>query len=181
MKRASTMLRVIKGHAAPGDRLVASQTIMAGTVFFRIRGHKVVDSPNYQTVQIGVSRHAMALGTLASVNHSCHPNVLIDTKRMVCVAIRDIPAGGELNYFYPSTEWVMARPFLCLCGAPNCIRIVAGARQLSVDALSSYFLNEHIRILINHELEASVNSWISTLRLAPKTPRARRRPVRRHN
>jgi hypothetical protein len=159
LKMGASMLKVMKGQAAPGDRLITRQPIAAGSVFFQIRGHKIVKTPSYQTVQIGVLQHAMALGTLASLNHSCHPNVVIDTKGMVCVATRDIFAGEELSYFYPSTEWVMARPFLCVCGATNCIRIVAGARHLSVDTLSRYFINAHIRTLIERELKGAAVKW----------------------
>lgn len=172
------MLKIIKGHAAPGDHLVAARPIAKGATFLRMRGHRVVSAPSYQTVQIGVSRHAMALGTLVAMNHSCHPNVIIDTTRMICLATRDIDAGEEVTYFYPSTEWVMAQPFLCLCGAPNCIRIVSGARQLSTDVLSRYFVNAHIRTLIARELEASARS-ISDLGAAPRrTPSRPRRTVR---
>jgi hypothetical protein len=102
-------------------------------------------------------------GTLVSLNHHCDPNVVIDTTRRACVATRDIAAGEELGYFYPSTEWIMARPFLCQCGAPNCIRIVTGARHLSTDVLSRYFINEHIRILILRDLEQSHRSAVRQL------------------
>ena len=44
------------------------------------------------------------------------------------MAGRDIAAGEELTYFYPSTEWEMDRPFRCLCGAPDCVGVVSGAK-----------------------------------------------------
>ena len=57
----------------------------------------------------------------------------------------DVAAGEELTFFYPSTEWEMASPFICLCGAPNCIHVVAGARFLPLSTLEQHFLNRHIR------------------------------------
>ena len=60
-------------------------------------------------------------------------------------ALRDIAAGEELTCFYPSTEWDMVRPFVCGCGAPQCVRFVAGARYLSADVLGRNFVNAHIR------------------------------------
>jgi hypothetical protein len=147
-----SMLAIVKGEVSPGDRLTTTTRIRAGEVFCRIRDYRVVRAPTYQTVQVGSRLHAMALGSLASLNHHCNPNVLVDTARMACVALRDIRPHEELSYFYPSTEWEMDRPFLCLCGADNCIRIVAGARYLSADVLGRYFINQHIHQLITSEV-----------------------------
>jgi len=36
---------------------------------------------------------------------------------MTVVAARDLAADDELTFFYPSTEWSMAEPFDCWCGA----------------------------------------------------------------
>jgi hypothetical protein len=66
----------------------------------------------------------------------------MDVDRMVVSATRDLAAGDELTFFYPSTEWDMgkllysiliycsssdlinvlymiAQPFSCWCGASN--------------------------------------------------------------
>jgi hypothetical protein len=59
----------------------------------------------------------------------------------------DVKAGEEITFFYPSTEWKMVRPFVCLCGAPGCIGYVAGAKYLPLDRLAQYFINPHIRKL----------------------------------
>jgi hypothetical protein len=82
------------------------------------------------------------------MNHSCNPNVILDTSRMVAIATRDLAAGDELTFFYPSTEWEMSAPFICLCGAPSCIHVVAGARFLPLSTLEQHFLNRHIRALM---------------------------------
>jgi hypothetical protein len=50
----------------------------------------------------------------------------------------------------------MDRPFVCLCGAPQCIRLVAGAKYLSIDVLRNYFINQHIREMIISTLAESV-------------------------
>ena len=39
----------------------------------------------------------------------------------------------------------MNAPFICLCGAPNCIHVVAGARFLPLSTLEYHYLNPHIR------------------------------------
>lgn len=167
------MLKVIKGQASPGDRLVTKHPIPAGTAFLKLDRLRTVSEPTYQTVQVGVSRHVLARGTLVSLNHHCDPNVVIDATSRACVATRDIAAGEELGYFYPSTEWVMARPFLCLCGAPNCIRIVTGARHLSTDVLSRFFINAHIRVLMSRDLEQSHRLEVRRLQQLGRTQRPR--------
>ena len=147
------MLRVETSAAAYGARLISDSPIPLGAVFFRIEDYRAVPEPTYQTIQIGVGRHIEELGVIAYLNHSCAPNVIVDTTRMECRAARDIRAGEELAFFYPSTEWNMDRPFVCLCGAPQCIRIVTGAKYLSLDTLSRYFINRHIREMAVELLE----------------------------
>ena len=56
---------------------------------------------------------------------------------MLMIARRDIEKGEELSFFYPSTEWEMQAPFICLCGASNCIHVVAGARFLPLSTLET--------------------------------------------
>lgn len=100
--------------------------------------------PTRMTVQIDRNRH-VEVGMFASANHSCDPSLILDTDRMLAFARRHISPGDELTFFYPSTEWEMATPFICLCGAPNCIHVVAGARFLPFSTLEDHFLNRHIR------------------------------------
>ncbi|MCL4506281.1 MAG: SET domain-containing protein [Chloroflexi bacterium] len=147
------MLNVERGGSAYGARLITDQPIRNGEVIYTITGHRVVHTATYQTVQIGIDTHIEELGVLAYMNHSCQPNTIIDTKNLTVVAIRDIMPNEELSFFYPSTEWEMDRPFICLCGASQCVRLVAGARYLSIDTLERYFINEHIRDLAVEALD----------------------------
>jgi hypothetical protein len=102
------------------------------------------NKPTMYTVQIGRTKH-VEVKELASMNHSCNPNTILDTTRMLVFAAHDIAAGEELTFFYPSTEWEMSAPFICLCGSPNCIHVVAGARFLPLSTLENHYLNRHIR------------------------------------
>src|SRR5262249_11702242 len=167
-------LEVVRSRGGAGACLVASEAIRSRSPFLKINRPRYVDRPTYQTVQVGHARHALSLGILTFINHSCHPNVIVDASRMLCVATRDIAKGEELSYFYPSTEWVMARPFLCLCGAANCIRIVAGARHLSPGVPPPYFINDDIPHMIGDELNASSHAWMRRLSTSRGIPRGRR-------
>lgn len=159
------MLKIISGGSAYGARLITDQPFRRGEVIYHISGHRVTEAPTYQTIQVGRTTHIEELGVIAYLNHSCQPNTIIDVARLDVIAARDIAADEELNFFYPSTEWEMDRPFICLCGAPQCVRLVAGAKYLSIDTLSRYFINPHIREMIFDTLEQTVESNRRTLQV----------------
>ena len=127
--------------------LVARQSFKRGEVVYSIPNEKLFDKPTRFTVQMDRNLHT-EVGKLSALNHSCDPNVILDMERMLVIACRDIQAGEELTFFYPSTEWEMEAPFICLCGAPNCIHVVAGARFLPPSTLEHHYLNRHIRELM---------------------------------
>lgn len=145
-------------NGACGAHLITERAYGQGELICAIDQYRIVSEPTYQTIQIGQNMHLEELGIVAYMNHSCRPNTIIDTTSLTIRAVRDIQAGEDISFFYPSTEWEMDRPFICLCGAPGCIRLVAGARYLSVDVLHRYFINQHIRELIAAALTQPVPS-----------------------
>ena len=126
--------------------LTTTKSYRKGEIICEIPTEALYDKPNQFTVQIGVDQH-VEVKELSSMNHSCDPSTILDTTRMLVFATRDLAPGDELTFFYPSTEWEMSSPFICLCGAPNCIHVVAGARFLPLSTLENHFLNHHIRDL----------------------------------
>jgi hypothetical protein len=141
------MLKLERGGSPYGARLVTDEPYKQGEMISQITGYRLISQATYQTVQISADLHIEDLGVLAYLNHSCQPNSIVDTSALAVIAARDIAQGEELTFFYPSTEWEMDRPFICLCGAPQCVRLVAGAKYLSIDTLARYFINQHIREL----------------------------------
>ena len=139
--------------------LTTRQALRAGDIICPIPTESLYSKPNQFTVQIGIDQH-VEVKELASMNHSCDPSTILDTTRMLVFAARDLQPEDELTFFYPSTEWEMSSPFICLCGAPSCIHVVAGARFLPLSTLEGHFLNYHIRqlmfeLLNNTELHLS--------------------------
>ena len=132
--------------------LITKRAYSKGDVISSIPSENIVSKANRFTVQIGRNEHT-DVGKLAALNHSCDPNVILDTVKLEMVACRDIAKGEELSFFYPSTEWEMDAPFICLCGASNCIHVVAGARFLPLSTLEHHYLNKHIRELMIELLE----------------------------
>lgn len=107
--------------------------------------HKHKHNP---ATQVSATQHAELESELLYLNHSCDPSVHLDTRSMTLRALRDLAPGDELSFFYPATEWAMAQPFRCWCGAARCLGQVLGASQLPVGVLAGYELNEHIRELL---------------------------------
>lgn len=124
--------------------LVSKRAYKKGEVICAIPSEDIREKPNRYTVQIAHDKHTH-VGKLAALNHSCDPNVFLDTQHMEMVAAREIEKGDQLFFFYPSTEWEMDAPFICLCGSANCINVVAGARFLPLSTLERHYLNSHIR------------------------------------
>jgi len=124
--------------------LISKRAYAKGELICEIPTEKVVNKADRYTVQIASDKHT-DVGKLAALNHSCDPNVILETDKLLMYACKDIEKGDELSFFYPSTEWEMDAPFICLCGAANCIHVVAGARFLPLSVLENHYLNKHIR------------------------------------
>ncbi len=137
--------------------LVTKRAYKKGEVICTMPSENITDKPNRFTVQIGRDKHTH-VGKLAALNHSCDPNVILDTENMEMVAAREIEKGEELYFFYPATEWQMDAPFICLCGSANCINVVAGARFLPLSTLERHYLNPHIRDLMIELLKNTKNN-----------------------
>ena len=142
----------ICNDGACGTRLVADRPIRKGTIVHAIRVTEVLERATYQSIQIAPHRHILDDGIIIYLNHSCRPSTIIDTVAQLVRAERDIAAGEELSFFYPTTEWSMDRPFICRCGAQQCVRLVAGARFLPIDTLAHYRLSSHILGMIQESL-----------------------------
>ncbi|HRG24409.1 MAG TPA: SET domain-containing protein-lysine N-methyltransferase, partial [Chitinophagaceae bacterium] len=100
----------------------------------------------YLTVQIAEGKHiTLQPEFLQYINHSCEPNVFFDTTMMHLVALKDIPAGTEFVFFYPSSEWEMTQSFHCYCGKPACLGEIRGAAHLSQEAISQHRFTDFIQ------------------------------------
>jgi hypothetical protein len=138
--------QVMQDKASGFNYLYSTEAFAPGDTVCAFSAAGVFDRPSYLTVQTGDDRHiTLQPSFLQYINHSCSPNVVFDTDAMLLVCIDPIMPGDQFTFFYPSTEWVMAQPFACRCGSPNCIGQVAGASQIDRDTLSRYRLTGYIR------------------------------------
>jgi SET domain-containing protein len=112
-----------------GAAVVAAEPIATGETVFSLCG-RVHRRPSRYTLQVGGDVHINPAGRLwGFVNHSCDPNCHIDFVHWRIVAARPIAAGEELGFHYLTTEWDMASPFACRCGAAACLGRITGLRH----------------------------------------------------
>ncbi|MEO1297740.1 MAG: SET domain-containing methyltransferase [Cyanobacteria bacterium J06636_16] len=148
------MLIVQKSDDGKGKRLTTTRRLKAGETFHQITNYRLASSRTYTSVQVSEDSSIEEF-FLSHLNHSCEPNVIIDATKLELRAIRDVYPGEDLTFFYPSTEWEMAEPFACLCGATHCLGTVSGAQDIPLNTLGRYFVNHHIGVMaLEHLLEA---------------------------
>lgn len=130
--------------------LHAAVAYKQGTVFATFEAAETLAAPNKFTVQVSDEIHIILHPAfLQYMNHSCDPTVFFDTKKMQLTALKDIEAGDELSFFYPSTEFAMASPFNCFCGAVNCLHTIQGALFLSKEVIHNYKFTDFIMQKLN--------------------------------
>ena len=125
--------------------LFATAPFSKGDIIIDFGSSKIVDTPNYLTVQVGEDKHIhLSPEYLQYINHSCEPNVLFNTSTMQLECLTDIAIGDELTFFYPATEWKIFQTFNCYCGKPTCVELVQGAAELPTEVLKKYKLSDFI-------------------------------------
>ncbi|EEP77920.1 conserved hypothetical protein [Uncinocarpus reesii 1704] len=143
---------------------VAAHDIPANSLFATNTSTTLASTKDYSTVQISATQHIRLNSDLLYCNHSCDPNVRFVTSTLApdpkvdpeapvagvleVWSLREIAAGEELRFFYPSTEWEMSQPFRCSCGAEDCLGWVDGAKNMPAKVLSRYWLSGHITALV---------------------------------
>lgn len=128
------------------NALFALQSFQPGEVIAEFWAGTIASEPTYLTVQVDVSKHiTLQPEFLQYINHSCDPNVFFDTTLMQLVALRELRAGDEMTFFYPSTEWKMTQSFNCYCGSSNCLGDIRGASYLPDDVTKQYRFTDFIQ------------------------------------
>lgn len=124
----------------------ATKDIRPGETISRFHAGLTQSYATYLTVQTGPGKHiTLQPEFLQYINHSCDPNVFFDTTSMELICLKPLKPGDELTFFYPSTEWDMAQPFVCNCGNSNCLQLINGASHLDKSTLKKYRLTDFIK------------------------------------
>jgi hypothetical protein len=103
----------------------AGEILMALAHVFAVRQER-------HTIQLEEHLHQAGTGEIDDfLNHSCAPSTRLDFERLHLVALRPLVAGEELTFNYLTSEWTMAAPFACRCGAAGCLGRIAGFSRLA--------------------------------------------------
>lgn len=154
-------MRIEYNNKIHGASVVSKRNFIPGEVIYKFRNCRVTNIATYQTIQIDENEHIVDLDIMAFLNHSCSPNTFIDTKDLSVIAARSIMQGEDLTIFYPSTEWEMAKPFICQCQAPDCLGLIAGAKYILPEVLNRYHISFHIlQMACSHRLALNSKSRV---------------------
>ncbi|KAA8646755.1 hypothetical protein EYZ11_013303 [Aspergillus tanneri] len=148
-------LKVVKGDKPYKSSARSLISLPAGSFFAKISTATFVSHDTYTSVANGKGSRIELNSDLIYCNHSCSPSLVFDmTKFEVRVSDdRPLAVGDELTFFYPSTEWTMVQPFECECnaGPGKCLGLIAGASKVDLSVLKRFWLNEHIRQLVQEK------------------------------
>lgn len=120
-------------------RLVTTRPIASGDEILALDGVERAIPTRY-SIQIGPDRHLDDMGPVDATNHRCDPSAFIDFSdpgRIALRALRALSVGDEVTIHYCATEYDMASPFDCHCGADTCLGRVRGYRHVSEDVARS--------------------------------------------
>lgn len=113
----------------------AREPIAAGERLIRLEG-ELAPTPSRHSVQVGLGLHLHGVPEEPQefINHACEPSAWIDFPTLTLVALRPIAADEEITFNYLTSEWELATPFQCRCGAAGCFGLIRGYRHLSPEA-----------------------------------------------
>ncbi|KAF9772864.1 hypothetical protein IL306_009407 [Fusarium sp. DS 682] len=147
------ILRVDRSDQPFKSAAISLVSLPPGALFAKITEATHAPRATWTSFQVGRNKHMEFNSDIVFINHSCDPNLVVDTTRMeVRVADdRHIVEGDELTWFYPSAEWEMAQSFPCECGTEKCLVAVRGSKYIEPEKLKGYFLNRHIKELVEEK------------------------------
>ena len=148
----SSLLNVDRSDVDFGSSATSKISLPPGALFARITSATYSPRRSYSSVQATRDADIELNSDLFFINHSCDPSLEFDMTRFEVRVVQHRPLrkGDELSFFYPSTEWDMAQPFDCGCGASKAARLkrITGAKTVDEKILRRYWLNQHIEELL---------------------------------
>jgi hypothetical protein len=133
-----------------------------GALFARLSGIHQQIPQSYSTTQAGRDLHVELNSNIHFTNHSCDPTLEwhMDKFEIRVRSDRALKKGEMLSFFYPSTDWTLAQPFDCWCGAGDgkCCKRIEGAGKMDEAVLKRYWLNGYIEKLLAERKEGESKS-----------------------
>lgn len=112
------------------EGLFAADAIAEGEVLLTYDG-PVLDHATRLSIQ--VDDHVHVEGTAESnafLNHACDASAYVDWEALCLRARRPLAPGDEITCNYFTTDYDLHSPFVCNCGAPECMGEIRGFKYL---------------------------------------------------
>ncbi|PRA26407.1 SET domain-containing protein-lysine N-methyltransferase [Pseudomonas poae] len=127
-------LTVEQGYPSTQQFQVERNSIKARVHFdSRVRIARIsgwaVGERRLHTVQLSPRIHLYDSWFCGLLQHSCDPNVFVDTTYLEIWSLRPILPGEPLTMDYATTEDMLFRQFPCECHALSCRRWITGSQQ----------------------------------------------------
>jgi SET domain-containing protein len=112
----------VKVVVGKGNSVFANDEIIAGMIIGYLEGYEISYNTKHSLHLDG--KIIEATGILRNLSHSCDPNAYFKDNERSLYALKDIKKGNEITIDYERTESIISAPFVCLCGSPNCRRVI---------------------------------------------------------
>ena len=109
-------------------RVTARVAFESRTRIAKVSGYAVSERRPY-TLQLSPRIHLYDGWLCGLLQHSCNPNVFLDTTYLELWTVQPIHAGSLLTLDYATTEDTLARQFACHCGELNCRGWITGSKE----------------------------------------------------
>lgn len=124
-----------------GTGLIARRHFTPGETVLRCRALHTTPHRHAHSIQTGWHHHVEMDSPGIYANHACRPTVGVrdnDLGAYDYIALVPIAPGDEITFDYAMTEYEIAAPSRCLCGAPDCRGWLRGYREIGDEVRARY-------------------------------------------
>jgi hypothetical protein len=120
--------QIVQGTGGTTAGVKARVAFDSRTRIARISGYAVSEQRPH-TLQLSPRIHLYDAWFCGRLQHSCNPNVFLDTTYLELWTVQPIAAGTPLTVDYANTEDSLFRQFACHCGELNCRGWITGSKE----------------------------------------------------
>ena len=125
---SSDDFELIRKDETSGSGVICYREFNKGDVVAAFNG-EIIHDIRQHSLQIEPGVHIYDTHFIGYFLHSCSPNVFLDMKRRLVLAVKKIKPGDYLMMDYAQTEDHLYRQFPCACGAKNCRGWITGRKD----------------------------------------------------
>ncbi len=125
---SSEHFQIVQGTQGTPAVIKARVAFGKGVRIARICGYAVSERRRH-TLQLSPRIHLYDAWFCGLLQHSCSPNVFLDTTYLELWTAQPVPVGTALTVDYAATEDALFRQFGCHCGEPNCRGWITGSKE----------------------------------------------------